>query len=682
MLQLRHPGVYTQELSSAVRTISGAATSVTLFVGPTRSGIDGRAIRIQNFGEFERNFGGLSHTSSLSYSVLHFFANGGSEAFVIRVKSEGAEAAQTALKVDDGAAGKTLTLTALASGKAGGEILVDVDAFGSSGDNKRFNLNVVDRVTGRSERFSSLSMSSSSTRFAPQVVSDESSGSRLVELELAPAAINIGGPKPNGTIYSLGALPTTPMSGDATLTVSIDVQKGDGSGVDAAASVSSLVVKVLPKDAPPPASVNALVARIVSAINTAIAKKMTVDANAARAWKGLAVEGIAAENGTRMRLRTVLVGSEAANSRFNDATVTIADPGSPLPAGTVGALATFGITAQALSVNASRYPLGAAVSGAPLAGTRVGVDGNASGQPSEDDFMEAIRSLATPDPFFNLLCLPDLVRPADGDPMKPQHDNAMIVYAEAARICAEKHAFLIIDPEPDVVDVASAEGWKSSKFPFQSSHAAVYFPNIRVDDPLESGAVRTHPPSGAIAGVFARTDSQYGIWQAPAGTEASLSGVYGPSLVLSDDGHGVLNPLGVNCIRKFPIYGTVNFGSRTVDGSNALASDWKYVPVRRTASYILRSLSEGLRWAVHKPNGEQLWSQLRLNVTAFMHGMFRQGAFKGVSAREAYFVLCDASTTTPDDINLGVVNIQVGFAPLKPAEFVVVSLRQIVQPSV
>jgi uncharacterized protein len=230
--------------------------------------------------------------------------------------------------------------------------------------------------------------------------------------------------------------------------------------------------------------------------------------------------------------------------------------------------------------------------------------------------------------------------------------------------------------------VVAAESWKTVRFTFQSNHSAAYFPNIRVDDPLVPGALRAHPPSGAIAGVFARTDGQFGVWQAPAGTEASLSGVYGPSVVMSDDEQGILNPIGLDCIRQFPIYGTVVFGSRTVDGSNALASEWKYIPVRRTASYILRSLSEGLRWAVHKPNGEQLWSQLRMNVTAFMQGLFRQGAFKGVAARDAYFVLCDASTTSADDINQGIVNIVIGFAPLKPAEFVVINLRQIVQPTV
>jgi phage tail sheath protein FI len=260
----------------------------------------------------------------------------------------------------------------------------------------------------------------------------------------------------------------------------------------------------------------------------------------------------------------------------------------------------------------------------------------------------------------------------------------MTVYSEAARVCKKKFAFLIVDPLPKVTDTGKAESWKTLDFTMASADAGsagAWFPNIRVDDPLEPGAIRSHPPSGAIAGIIARTDAQVGVWQSPAGTDATLAGVYGPAVELSDAEHGILNPLGVNVIRRFPIFGTVGFGSRTVDGANLAASDWKYIPVRRTANYILRSLSEGLRWAVHKPNGEELWSQLRVSTTSFMHGLFRQGAFKGVSSRDAYFVACDASTTSADDINQGVVNIVVGFAPLKPAEFVVISLRQIVQAS-
>jgi phage tail sheath protein FI len=290
--------------------------------------------------------------------------------------------------------------------------------------------------------------------------------------------------------------------------------------------------------------------------------------------------------------------------------------------------------------------------------------------------------LEGPDPFFNILCLPDLVRPSPTDPNALQHANAPSVYAEAARICKKKFAFLLIDPPPNVTSVGAAESWKTVGFTFQSNTSAAYFPNIRVDDPLMPGSIKSHPPSGAVAGVFARTDGQVGVWQAPAGTTASLSGAYGPSVLLSDDEHGLLNPIGLNCIRQFPTFGTVVFGSRTVDGSNAMASEYKYVPVSRTRNYILRTLSEALRWAVHQPNGEQLWSQLRMNVNAFMQGLFRAGAFKGVMSRDAYFVACDATTTTADDINQGIVNIVIGFAPLKPAEFVVISLRQIVQPAV
>jgi len=318
----------------------------------------------------------------------------------------------------------------------------------------------------------------------------------------------------------------------------------------------------------------------------------------------------------------------------------------------------------------------------PAATPVAGLDGDPNGQPNSNAFKQAVMDLEGPDPFFNILCLPDLVRPSPTDPNALQHANAPSVYAEAARICKKKFAFLLIDPPPNVTSVGAAESWKTVGFTFQSNTSAAYFPNIRVDDPLMPGSIKSHPPSGAVAGVFARTDGQVGVWQAPAGTTASLSGAYGPSVLLSDDEHGLLNPIGLNCIRQFPTFGTVVFGSRTVDGSNAMASEYKYVPVSRTRNYILRTLSEALRWAVHQPNGEQLWSQLRMNVNAFMQGLFRAGAFKGVMSRDAYFVACDATTTTADDINQGIVNIVIGFAPLKPAEFVVISLRQIVQPAV
>jgi phage tail sheath protein FI len=682
MLQLTYPGVYTQEAPSGVQPITGAPTSVALFVGPTLSGIDGRPVQIMNFGDFQRNFGGLSQTSSLSYSVLHFFANGGGQAFVIRVPAKNAAQAKTSFK-SDGASTDILDVTALSSGVASNQLFVEFDPFGiganpfsATPDKKRFNLTVTDTVSGRVERFTNLSTSSTNARFASAVVDDVGTGSGLVKL--AVSGVGNDGPEANGTVYLIGNKPAAgTFTSDIRLLLSVAVLKPDGSA-DTSNSLTNFAVKVFSNGDAMPASALELANRLASAINLAVRG----DNTASGLMQGVGIEVAPFEGGAMVRLRTAPPGAVAPSTRLSDATVTITDPASP-PPGTQGFLSTYGISATPAVANVSRYQLGATypatsqIFGTPVAGA----DGDATGQPDDDKFKQAVTDLNGPDAFFNILCLPDVVRPSANDPNALQHANAMAIYSEAAQVCTKKFAFLLIDPFPNITTVLAAQNWKSTSFTFQSNHSAAYFPNIRVDDPLVSGAIRSHPPSGAIAGVIARTDGQFGVWQAPAGIEAALSTVYGPSLVMSDDDQGLLNPIGLNCIRQFPIYGTVCFGSRTVDGADALASDWKYIPVRRTAAYILRSLSESLRWAVHKPNGEQLWSQLRVNVTSFMQGLFQQGAFKGVSAREAFFVLCDASTTSADDINHGVVNVVLGFAPLKPSEFVVITLRQMVQPA-
>jgi phage tail sheath protein FI len=180
-----------------------------------------------------------------------------------------------------------------------------------------------------------------------------------------------------------------------------------------------------------------------------------------------------------------------------------------------------------------------------------------------------------------------------------------------------------------------------------------------------------------VAGVFSRTDAQRGVWKAPAGSEASLSGAAGLEIIMSDAENGQLNPLGINCLRSLSTFGRVVWGSRTLHGANDRASEWKYIPVRRTALFIEESLFRGTQWVVFEPNDEPLWAQIRLNLGAFMHNLFRQGAFQGTTPKEAYFVKCDKETTTQSDINSGIVNILVGFAPLKPAEFVVIKIQQI-----
>ncbi len=219
--------------------------------------------------------------------------------------------------------------------------------------------------------------------------------------------------------------------------------------------------------------------------------------------------------------------------------------------------------------------------------------------------------------------------------------------------------------------------WLDANASLRSRNAALYFPRVDVADPLNDFRPRPSAPSGTVAGLYARTDGLRGVWKAPAGTEASLAGVQSLEYKLTDGENGVLNPLAINCLRVFPVYGPVCWGARTLAGSDQMADDYKYVPVRRLALYIEESLYRGTQWVVFEPNDEPLWAQIRLNVGAFMHNLFRQGAFQGQTPQEAYFVKCDKDTTTQNDINLGIVNIVVGFAPLKPAEFVIIQIQQI-----
>ncbi len=275
--------------------------------------------------------------------------------------------------------------------------------------------------------------------------------------------------------------------------------------------------------------------------------------------------------------------------------------------------------------------------------------------------------------LFNLLCIPPDTREGDTD---------ATVYSTALAFCVQRRAMLIVDPPA---------GWKSANDIVTGNNAALtalglngegarnaalFFPRVTASDPRRDGQLDTFAPSGAIAGLIARTDTSRGVWKAPAGVDAAIAGVRGLAVSLTNEENGQLNPLGVNCLRTFPIIGSVAWGSRTMRGADLLADEYKYIPVRRTALFIEESLYRGLQWVVFEPNDEPLWAQIRLNAGAFMHNLFRQGAFQGSSPRDAYFVKCDKESTTQNDINLGIVNVVIGFAPLKPAEFVIIKLQQ------
>jgi len=209
-----------------------------------------------------------------------------------------------------------------------------------------------------------------------------------------------------------------------------------------------------------------------------------------------------------------------------------------------------------------------------------------------------------------------------------------------------------------------------------SINSAYYFPWVQAPDPLIGNRTRLFPPCGFVAGIYAATDATRGVWKAPAGIDASLTGVTGLQYNLTDLENGDLNTQAINCLRQFNVYGDVVWGARTLQGNDQAGSQWKYVPIRRLALFLESSLYDGTQWVVFEPNDATLWGQIRLNIGSFMQNLFLQGAFQGTSPQQAYFVKCDSDNNPQSSIDLGIVNVLVGFAPLYPAEFVVIQIQQ------
>lgn len=489
-----YPGVYIQELPSGVRTITGVATSIAAFIGWAARGPIDRAQLVLSFADYSRQFGGLDHRSYLGYAVYHFFANGGQQAYIVRLAGAG-NAPATLSDPTSGTA--VLTFTARNPGVWANQYGISVT--NNTGGGGKFRIQVFD-MSGTApvvvESFENLSMLPADPRFVQSVIGDQSSYVTLV-------ATGTGVPPD---------LAATKMAGGndgAQLTPS------DGSG----------------------------------AFETALT----------------------------------------------------------FPTGGFNLL--------------DRVDL------------------------------------------FNILCVPG------------ENDPPTLSALEG--FCHDRRAMLIVDSAPNDTADGLKNGPASALLGDNAANAAFYFPWVLAPDPQQSNAVKPFPPCGFMAGIWARIDGTRGVWKAPAGTEASLTGISGLAVQLTDKENGLLNPSAVNCIRNFNVYGTVAWGARTLQGNDQLGSQWKYVPVRRTALFLEESLYRALKWVVFEPNDEPLWAQIRLNVGAFMQTLFRQGAFQGQSPKDAYFVKCDKETTTQNDINLGIVNIVVGFAPLKPAEFVIISIQQI-----
>ncbi|PZO52633.1 MAG: phage tail protein [Phormidesmis priestleyi] len=553
--QVSYPGVYIEEIPSGVRTITGVATSITAFLGRTFRGTVDEPILISNFGNFEREFGGLHFDYPLTYAVKDFFLNGGSQALIVRLfkAPEGIEG--RASLTGDGA-----NLEAMTPGTWGNFLEAKKDTEGITEttfpdilkryrlENKGlavsdfFNLSITDKSSGRIERFLNLSAKpEAGVRYIETVLAQ---GSQLVRFK---------------------------QSTSSGATGSSETGSGEAGGSPSG---------------------------------------------------------------------------------------TTGTGGTTSPTGTEGTTSSTGASPD----------LG-------------GKDSAALDQPAylggESDGFESkkkgLYALAKAD-LFNLLCIP---------PDTSEGDTDVAIYDAALSYCQKRRAMLIVDPpsgwknSSDLVSDAQAKLSDLGLTGERARNGAIFYPRVMKADTTREGEVRSFVPCGLIAGIMARTDATRGVWKAPAGLDASLSGVHGLEVSLIDQENGTLNQLGINCLRSFPVNGRVVWGARTLRGADQLADEYKYIPVRRLVLFIEESLYRGTQWAVFEPNDEPLWSQLRLNIGAFMNGLFRQGAFQGRTPQEAYFVKCDQETTTQNEINLGIVNAVVGFAPLKPAEFVVIKIQQI-----
>ncbi|MFT3769506.1 MAG: phage tail sheath C-terminal domain-containing protein [Minicystis sp.] len=780
-----YPGVYVEEVPSAVRTITGVGTSIALFIGRAAQGSLEKPTLCLSYADFARAYGEDTRFGELPQSVRLFFDNGGSQCWVLRVAS-GAQAASVKLKSEGGT--EVLQLTAKSAGVFGRTIRAAVTYSGPRPE-ATFNIEIFrwvkdpsspdTLVPGDRELWTNLSMDPTSRRYAPDFITQ---ASKLVDAKLPgpltagngysqsgrpldlPSAgddtafndawknargtgtdfrISVGGSDPvkvdlSGVPTITGMTPTERVNnlageieriinpllpagkavtvsfvagpkntaGKDTSLLRIASNKADVLILPAADTTKDLTTALMlgepqgglevaawadARPAPSGITYKALTALTtfaetgqdkidqitidgqkvgVGPVNTAGAKPIYVDGYASsknghsdgvREKLGIIVSSFntnAAAAGVRWRaelwgLRLALIPTDGSDNVVPTiGTALAAGGGTDLKAG--------------FNTNVRYASLGAGGVGLQTPGA-AGDDGDA---PNDAAYKAAYAIVDKEIDLFNLLILPEN-KDKNGDPVARN-----TLWGPASVFCQARRALLLVDPPEEWTSTKPATdpsiGADVLRRGLAKTNAAVFYPRLVIND---GGLNVTLSPSGAIAGLMARIDSSRGVWKAPAGMEADLRSVIGLEERFSDNENGVLNQRAVNTLRVFP-FGIVNWGARTLDGYDGSGSEWKYVPVRRLALYLEESLYRGIQWAVFEPNDEPLWAQLRLNVGAFLQSLFRQGAFQGRSPREAYFVKCDRDTTTQDDINRGIVNVVVGFAPLKPAEFVIIKIQQ------
>lgn len=644
MATLSYPGVYMEEVSSGVRPIAAASTSTAAFVGQTERGPENEAKRVTNWTEFQKHYGTFINGSYMAESVFQFFNNGGQQCYIVRVTRPDAKTAAVTVANRAGTT-KGLKFSAKNKGQWGNYLYLQIED-GSDDPGNTFKVSVrtqkeADVVPedflniAPLEVHDNLSMAPGSPNYVETVVNNSS---YLINTQVLAENIDLQSGIHRGG-FGAQALPGSELTNPQ---FQINIDHDGFQTVQLSTGLATL---------------DAVKTEIESKVQALTPLKSSTLENAFLNFT-CTVETV--DGKKRLVLQS---GTNVSEPESDQSSVLIRNGSTDNAAGFLKlGESNGGLSEDALAVrrpeNADVVQIGDNAESAPITFVKAGDDG--SDTLYETGYSAAF-SLLDKITDFSLLAVPGIGTEAMVD--------------EGMNYCRNRtlqDVFFIGEMDQDSDAPEDAEIFRKS-LTQPNSYGAVYFPWLKALHPSGKSAEPVLlPPSGYIAGLFARIDSTRGVWKAPAGTEATLSGAVGLAINLTNIQQGNLNRININCIRRFPGSGIVNWGARTITSD----TEWTYVPVRRMAIMLRVSIYNGIQWAVFEPNDEELWSQLRLNLKSFMMTLYRQGAFQGSSPAEAFFVKCDGETTTQDDINLGIVNILVGFAPLKPAEFVVVKISQ------
>jgi len=681
---LTYPGVYIEEVPSGVRTILGVPTGICAFVGRAKRGPVDEPITINGLGDFERLFGGLWSESRLGFSVKDFFRNGGGQAIIVRVFNS--DGLVTADDQADGFAGAVTRVSTAVTDAA----------------DKPAALAAVDALTPEQDDTEAEKAGLAAARAAVAAKGAQPTSTKD-DLKAAADAVKPTWDRMQFKVGGLTFAAKDPGTWATNLRGRIDtvVQKGVGKDVGAPgdddAEVFHLTIRdvasgqseqflnltIGPSSRPLQDVIKARSSLVTVAGTGGTAPDPTEDPwrpsgasskylDAVKKLQDKLATSEADATAAAAELRALLLKFEDAIGANEQVLGDVRSTGAAaIRAATDASAAQAIVTAVEKAAHQELDKARAAAAGSVGDGGDPDFDTFAG--PGTQNGKTGIYALKKAD-IFNLLVIPPYRGTGEDLDVEPDLVSA------AAALCEEERAFLILDAPVAWSDKDKAKkgiGAEIDEIGTRSKNAAVFFPRIREPNPLREMRTELFTPSGVVAGVMARTDKERGVWKAPAGLDASLNGVPELAIKLTAEENGELNPLGLNVLRFMPPGLRVVWGARTLQGDDRLASEWKYIPIRRLALFIEESLFRGTHWVVFEPNDEPLWASIRLNVGAFMNGLFRQGAFQGKTPQEAYFVRCDKDTNPQEDIDRGIVNILVGFAPLKPAEFVVIKLQQI-----